>query len=117
LEGLTQIITEDIQAEQGIRPLRDDWQPYQKVIPVAAKFMQVFTPAVVGDAYFCGKVTPLINAITSRWTVDGLDRVRRLTSQEQTQQALKAIEALEQAYVKRSQLRMIQFRQVFRGFR
>jgi hypothetical protein len=117
LEGLTQMITEDIQATQGIRPLRAEWQAYGNYIPVARKFIQVFTPAVVGDAYFNGTVTPLINAITRRWTADGLNRVRQLTDQEQTQQALQAIETLEQAYLKRSNLRMIQFQQVFRGSR
>jgi hypothetical protein len=115
LEGLTQIITEDIQAAQGIRPLRAEWQAYGKYIPVARKFIQVFTPGLVGDAYFNGTVTPLINAITGRWTAAGLDRVRRLTNQEQTEQALKAIETLEQAY--RSRPRIIGFQQVFRGSR
>ena len=115
LEGLTQIVTEDIQAAQCIRPLRAEWQAYGKYIPVARKFIQVFTPAVVGDAYFNGTVTPLINAITRRWTADGLARVRRLTNQAQTEQALQAIEALEQAY--RSKPRIIGFQQIFRGSR
>ena len=115
LEGLTQIITEDIQATQGIRPLRDEWRAYQKYIPVAAKFLQVFTPTVVGDAYFFGKVTPLIDAITRRWTAAGLSNVRRLTNQEQTQQALQAIDTLEHAYSQRMKPRVIQFKQLFRG--
>ena len=115
LEGLTQIITEDIQAAQGIRPLRAEWQAYKEYVPVARRFTQVFTPAIVADAYFNGSVTPLINAITRRWTVDAFRRVRQLTNQKQTQQALQAIEALEQAY--RLKPRIIEFQQIFRGSR
>jgi hypothetical protein len=102
-------------AAQCISPLRSDWQAYKEYIPVARRFIEVFTPAVVGDAYFNGTVTPLINAITRRWTADGLARVRRLTNQAQTEQALQTIEALEQAY--RSKPRIIGFQQIFRGSR
>ena len=114
LEGLTQIITEDIQAAQGISPLRVQWQAYKQYIPVARKFMQAFTPVLVGDAYFNGSVTPLINAITRRWTIDGFRRVRQLTNQGQTQQALQLIDSLEQTYLKASKPRVIGFRQIFR---
>jgi hypothetical protein len=113
LEGLTQIITEDIQAAQGIRPLRTEWQAYQEYIPVARKFMQVFMPAVVAEAYFNGIVTPLINAISRRWSFDAFHKVRQLTNQKKTQQALQAIETLERAY--RSKPRIIGFQQIFRG--
>jgi hypothetical protein len=113
VEGLTQIVTEDIQAAQCIRPLRAAWQAYAQYVPVARKFLEVFTPAVVGDAYFNGTVTPLINAIERRWTIAGFQGVRRLTNQRKTQEALQAIEVLEQTY--RSKPRVIQFQQVFRG--
>jgi hypothetical protein len=115
LEGLTQIVTEDIQAAQCIRPLRSDWQAYKEYIPVARRFIQVFTPALVADAYFNGSVTPLINAITRRWTVDAFRRVRQLTNQKNTQAALRVIETLEQAY--RLKPRIIEFQQIFRGSR
>jgi hypothetical protein len=115
LEGLTQIITEDILAAQCIRPLRTEWQAYQEYIPVARRFVQVFTPAVVADAYFNGIVNPLINAITRRWTVAEFVKVRRLTNQKKPQQALEAIKTLEQAYL--SKPRIIQFQHIFRGSR
>jgi hypothetical protein len=115
LEGLTQIVTEDIQATQHIRPLRAEWQAYKEYIPVARRFTQVFKPAVVADAYFNGIVTPLINAITRRWTIDGFRSVRQLTNQKKTEQALQAIETLEQGY--RLKPRITQFQQIFRGSR
>jgi hypothetical protein len=115
LEGLTQIVTEDIQAAQCIRPLRAEWQAYKEYIPVARRFIQVFTPAVIADAFFNGSVTPLINAITRRWTIDGFRRVRQLTNQKKPEQALQAIKALEQAY--RLRPRIIEFQQIFRGSR
>lgn len=115
LEGLTQIITEDILAAQCIRPLRAEWQAYQEFIPVARRFIDVFTSAVVADAYFNGVVNPLINSITRRWTVAEFVKVRRLTNQKKTQQALEAIKTLEQSY--RLKPRIIQFQQIFRGSR
>ena len=115
LEGLTQIVTEDIQVAQCIRPLRSDWQAYKEYVPVARRFMQVFTPALIADAYFNGSITPLVNAITRRWTIDGFRRVRQLTNQKKTEQALQAIEAIEQTY--RSRPRVIGFQQIFRGAR
>ena len=115
LEGLTQMITEDILTTQCIRPLRSDWQAYKEYVPVARRFTQVFTPAVVADAYFNGTVTPLINAVTRRWTVEGFRRIRQLTNQKKTEEALQVIEALERAY--RLKPRIIEFQQVFRGSR
>ena len=115
LEGLTQFVTEDIQAAQYIRPLRAEWQAYREYIPVARRFVAIFNPALVADAYFNGSITPLVNAMTARWTIDGFRRVRQLTNQKKTQQALQAIETLEQAY--RSRPRIIGFQQIFRGSR
>ena len=82
---------------------------------MARRFMQVFTPALIADAYFNGSITPLVNAITRRWTIDGFRRVRQLTNQKKTEQALQAIEAIEQTY--RSRPRVIGFQQIFRGAR
>jgi len=115
VEGLTQIVTEDIQAAQCIRPLRAEWQAYKEYLPVARRFVEIFTPALVADAYFNGSITPLVNAITRRWTIDGFRRVRQLTNQKKTEQALRTIETLEQTY--RSRPRIIGFQQIFRGSR
>jgi hypothetical protein len=115
LEGLTQIVTEDILAAQCIRPLRSEWQAYKEYIPVARRFVEIFTPGVVADAYFNGSITPLVNAMTTRWTIDGFRRVRQLANQKKTQQALQAIETLEQAH--RLRPRIIGFQQIFRGSR
>ena len=41
-------------------------------------------------------------------------QVRRLANQEKTEEALQAIDALEQAHSQRTKPRAIQFRQVFR---
>jgi len=63
IEGLTQVITEDIQTEQGIRALPDKWQVYKEYVPVAREFIRIFTPPVVGDAYFKGELPKLFRAI------------------------------------------------------
>lgn len=82
IEGLTQVITEDIQTEQGIRTLPDKWQAYKEYIPIARQFIRIFTPPVVGDAYFQGNLTKLLRAIEQRWTLAGFQNVKRLIAQE-----------------------------------
>jgi hypothetical protein len=115
LEGLTQVITEDIQTEQGIRPLPDKWQAYKEYVRVAHEFSRIFKPAVV-DAYFKGDVTKLLRVIEQRWTHASFERVRMLTNQNDqnaTNQALKLIKSLEDAYSKRPKLRG-EFQWIFR---
>ncbi len=115
IEGLTQALTEDIQAAQCISPLRAKWQPYRECVPLARALLYIFTPSVVADAYFNGAMTPLIDAITRRWTAEAFGRVRQLANQKKTQQALDAIQGLERAY--RSRPRIVGFQQIFRGSR
>jgi len=54
LEGLTQMVTEDILSTQCIGPMRGDWQAYKNLTPIARKFMQALSPRIVADAYFLG---------------------------------------------------------------
>lgn len=114
LEGLTQVITEDIQAAQGIQPLPDRWQAYKEYTPVARRFIQIFKPALIGDAYFGGKVSRLLQVISRRWTFDGFQRVRRLTDQKKTQEACRLIDSLEQAYLKRPKFKIQEYQWIFR---
>lgn len=110
IEGLTQVITEDIQTKQGISPLPDRWQVYEEYVPVAREFIRIFTPAVVGDAYFKGDlaIAKLRVVIEQRWTRASFDRVKMFTNQNDqnaTEQALRLIGSLEKAYSKRPKLR------------
>jgi hypothetical protein len=114
LEGLTQVITEDIQTEQGIHPLRDRWQAYKEYVPVAHQFIWIFTPVVVGDAYFKGDLTKLLRAIEQRWTMAGFQNVKRLIDQKKTKEALQLIGSLEKAYSNRNMLKIREFQWVFR---
>lgn len=114
LEGLTQIITEDIQTAQGIRPLRVRWQAYKEYIPVARQVIRIFTPAVVGDAYFKGDVTKLLRVIEQRWTLASFQKVHMLTDQKETKQALQLIDSLEKAYLNRPRPKVREFRWIFR---
>jgi outer membrane protein OmpA-like peptidoglycan-associated protein len=114
LEGLTQVITEDIQTAQGIRPLRDRWQAFKEYIPVARRVIQIFTLAVVGDAYFKGDVTKLLRVIEQRWTHASFRKVKMLIDQKQTKQALQLIDSLEKAYLIRPKPKVHEFRWIFR---
>ena len=114
LEGLTQIITEDIQTEQGILPLRDRWQAYKEYIPIARQIIRIFTPAVVGDAYFKGDLIKLHVVIEQRWTRASFERVKILTDQKKTKQALQLIDSLEKAYLNRLRPKIREFKWIFR---
>ena len=97
LEGLTQVITEDIQTAQGIVPITHSrWQAYKNYVPVAREFNRIFKPAVA-DAYFKGDLTTLLRIIEQAWTHASFVRVRMLTDQENKGQALQLIDSLEKA--------------------
>jgi hypothetical protein len=106
IEGITQMITDDILAEQKFRPMPERWQAYQSLTPIARKFVDSFSP-LVAEAYFNGAVIQLFNAIQARWTMPGFRRVVDLANQKQTIPALQLMSVLNQP-------RVIQFQQVFR---
>ena len=114
LEGLTQAITEDIQTAQGIRSLPERWQPYREFVPIAREIIRIFTPAVVGNAYFGGNLNNLFQAIEQRWTYREFRRVQTFTDQRRTNEALQLIRTLEQAYLNRPRPTIHQFRWIFR---
>ncbi|HEY8224570.1 MAG TPA: hypothetical protein VIG25_04780 [Pyrinomonadaceae bacterium] len=105
LEGLTQMITEDILTEQCISPMRERWRAYEAFTPVARRFVASFSPRIVGDAYFLGRINPLVNLIHIKWTDNAFHRLRELVNQKQTPAALQMIDRLN---------RPREFQQVFR---
>jgi hypothetical protein len=106
IEGITQMVTDDILAEQEISPMRERWQAYQLLTPIAREFVRSFSP-LVGEAYFNGAVVPLFNAIQARWTMPGFQRVVDLANRKQEKPALQLIAELNRP-------RVTQFQQVFR---
>jgi len=114
LEGITQVITEDIQTAHCIQPLRERWQPYKDYLPVARELIRIFTPAIVGDAYFNGNVTRLLRAIEGRWNFPSFRRLRTLTDQKNKDQAMQLIVSLEKAYSNRPKPKISKFQWVFR---
>ena len=114
LEGLTQVITEDIQTAQGIGPMHERWQAYKEYVPVAREFIRIFTPSIVGDAYFKGYVNQLVQAVDQRWTRQGFQTVSVLINQKKTQEALQLIRKLEQRYLNRPKPTIRQFNWIFR---
>jgi len=108
LEGLTQMVTDDILSTQCISPMRDDWQAYKKLTPIARKFMQALSPRIVADSYFLGAVNPLHNLIRIKWTFASFVRLRELANREETTAALQLIDTLS---------RPREFQQIFRGSR
>ena len=113
LEGLTQVITEDIQIAQCITPLRRTYQAYKEYVPVARRFMQIFTAAAVGNTYFNGNVPDLYRLVEQRWTVARFQGVKILTGEKRKTQALQLINSLEEAYFRRPKLKG-PFQSVFR---
>lgn len=114
LEGITQVITEDIQTAQCIQPMRERWQAYKEYLPVAREFIRIFTPAIVGDAYFNGNLTRLLRVIEGRWTFPSFLKLKLLTDQKDPVKALQLIASLEKAYANRPKPKIRQFQWVFR---
>jgi hypothetical protein len=108
LEGLTQMVTEDILSTQCIGPMRGDWQAYKNLTPIARKFMQALSPRIVADAYFLGAVNPLHELIRIKWTFASFVRLRELANREEKPAALQLIDTLN---------RPREFQQIFRGSR
>lgn len=108
LEGLTQMVTDDILSTQCISPMRPDWQAYKKLTPIARKFMQALSPRTVADAYFLGAINPLHDLIRVKWTFASFVRLRELANREETPAALQLIDTLN---------RPREFQQIFRGSR
>jgi hypothetical protein len=106
IEGITQMITDDILAEQEFSPLPERWQAYGLLTPIAREFVRSFSP-LVAEAYFNGAILPLFNAIQARWTMPAFQRVAELANQKQKNPALQLMTVLNQP-------RVTQFQQVFR---
>ena len=103
IEGLTQVITEDIQTRQNIKPLPEMWQAYKEYTPVARRFIRIFSPEIVGDAYFNGNLSQLSKIIERRWTQDNFLRLKTLAAQKKTDEALGLIDKLEKEYSRKPQ--------------
>jgi hypothetical protein len=96
IEGLTQMITDDILAEQKFSPLRADWQAFTSFTPVARKLVNTFSLGLVAEAFFYGNLEPLKRAIGIKWGSDGFANVRQLTNQKQKDVALRLIKRLNE---------------------
>ena len=107
IEGLTQMITDDILTEQTFSPLREEWQAYKSFTPVARKFVEAFSLRLVAEAFFYGMLDPLNRAIRFKWGPDGFANVRQLTTNKQKDVALRLIKRLNEP-------RIIHQQQVFR---
>jgi hypothetical protein len=94
LEGLTQVVTEDILSTQCISPMRDDWQAYKKLAPIARKFTQALSPRIVAEAFFLGAINPLHNLIRIKWTFASFVKLREMANREDMTAALQLIDTL-----------------------
>jgi outer membrane protein OmpA-like peptidoglycan-associated protein len=101
-EGLTQVITEDIMAKQGIsRYYRD--RPYDVFTAPVREVVRIFGVDLVGNAYFFGAVAPLTAAMEARWG-RGWQQVAGRTTMKDPKAALAEIKRLEDAYAERLRL-------------
>ena len=95
-EGATQAITEDIRAKQGIQKYYRE-RPYAKFTPPVSKLIEIFSLDKFARAYFWGEVTPLTEAMESRWG-EAWRHVANYTSAQRPDLALNEITKLEAYY-------------------
>jgi hypothetical protein len=95
-EGATQVITEEIMAEQGIEKYYRE-RPYDKFTPPVRKMIEIFSLDKFARAYFWGEVTPLTEAMESRWG-GAWRNVANYTSVQRPDLALNEITKLEAYY-------------------
>lgn len=97
LEGITQMVTDDILRTQCISAMRSQWQPYKEVTAIARRFLASFSQPVVGNAYFQGDINQLLNLIQIKWTERWYVRLRDLADRKQMKAALSMIDTLDSA--------------------
>jgi hypothetical protein len=98
-EGATQVITEEIMAQQGIEKYYRE-RPYDKFTPTVRKLIKIFSLDQFARAYFWTGVASFTAAMEARWG-GAWRNVANLTSAQRPDLALAEITKLEAAYVKR----------------
>jgi hypothetical protein len=84
-EGATQVITEDIMAEQGISKYYRE-RPYDAFTPPVRELMKIFSVGALARAYFWGATQELTAALESRWG-KAWRNVANFTSAKETKKA------------------------------
>ena len=95
-EGATQVITEDIMAEQGIEKYYRE-RPYHQFTGLIRKFVEIFSLDRFARAYFWGAATALTEAMESRWG-EAWRNVANYTSARRPDLALNEMTKLEAYY-------------------
>jgi hypothetical protein len=97
-EGMTQLITEQIMAAQGISKTTSE-RPYKQFTPLAAAIVSIFSLETCARAYFLGEVNELILRMEFRWG-PGWQNVANYSTNA-PRMALDEIKALEKAFYER----------------
>ena len=101
-EGLTQVITEDIMASQGISRNPHD-RPYEHFAAVMRAVVPVFGIDAMARAYFFGEVASLRASIEARWGANNLRAIFLHTDAGSSKRVVDWIPILEAAYQRRMQ--------------
>ena len=96
-EGLTQVITENIMASQGIS-LNPHDRPYEDFAAVMRAVVPVFGIDAMARAYFFGDVASLRAAMEARWGANNLSALTLHTSAGSKKRVLDWLPILEAAH-------------------
>lgn len=94
LEGLTQVVTEDILHQQGIAPYTG--HNYGERVKIVRKLIEVFSPNGVrmfGKALFLGQSSEL-SPLPQRFTARGFDEIKNLATMHNSKKAIERINNL-----------------------
>jgi hypothetical protein len=97
-EGVTQVFTEELMKQQGITLAKE--RPYEKFTPAAREFIRIFGPGEVAAAYFGDEAVSLFRRVLRRWGSAWV-QVARLASAGDSADAIREMQKLEAAYIKR----------------
>jgi hypothetical protein len=97
-EGVTQVFTEELMKQQGIALAKE--RPYEKFTPAAREFIRIFGRDEVAAAYFDDEAVSLMKRVLRRWG-SGWIQVANLVSAGASADAIREMQKLEAAYIKR----------------
>jgi hypothetical protein len=96
LEGLVEVVTDDILGTQKIGLPSSGMLGHQERVPIVRRLMETTSVDFFARPLFCGELTNFIMVMHSTYTREGFDRIRALATARMTKDALDSITNLRQ---------------------
>jgi hypothetical protein len=94
LEGLVEVVTEDILGEQKIGLPSGGMRGHQERVPIVRRLIEATSVDFFARPLFLGELTRFISVMNSTYSQEGFGRIRALATAKMTKDALDSIENL-----------------------